>query len=182
MPELPYPVSGEIIDTAAFGVPVVDRVTSRYANAAARDSASPTPGQGELCYVQDVNQLQVYTGSSWWTVGSPTATIIDLNPTTAENLWISVNGGIATLTASVQSAAVGIVAADPIPAEYRPTTGPIRVALPAFTSGFGTRPGQFYTARVNNSGTFEIQAVDPGNTASDRLMGAVSWAIGARGV
>lgn len=65
MPELDVPVPGEQIEVGPFGSPVVYRIISRYASVAARDAAAPTPGNGEPCYVQDIDEFQIYDGSSW---------------------------------------------------------------------------------------------------------------------
>ena len=65
MPELDVPVPGEQIEVGPFGSPVVYRVVSRYASVAARDAAAPTPGNGEPCYVQDIDEFQIYDGSTW---------------------------------------------------------------------------------------------------------------------
>ena len=97
-------------------------------------------------------------------------------------LLMTTNLDTITITIDQQPDAVGVVAADLIPAAFRPVGGPIRCMFPSFTSGFGVRAGQFYTCRVNVAGTFEIQAFDPGFTAGDRIMGAVTYVAGAQGI
>lgn len=43
----------------------------KYANAAARDAAIPSPGEGDMCWVMDINVFQVHDGSSWQQVFPP---------------------------------------------------------------------------------------------------------------
>lgn len=50
---------------ATWGNNVRNRAIMRYASATARDSAVPSPGEGEVCYLEDTNDLVVYNGSSW---------------------------------------------------------------------------------------------------------------------
>jgi len=66
MPELDIPQTGTTIESGTFGQPVVYRVVSRYASVAARDAETPS-GAGETCYVQDIDELQVWDGSQWVT-------------------------------------------------------------------------------------------------------------------
>lgn len=52
---------------AAWGNNVRNRAIMRYASSTARDSAVPSPGEGEVCYLEDTNDLVVYNGSAWET-------------------------------------------------------------------------------------------------------------------
>ena len=65
MPELPPVASGEVINSSTFGNPVIERVVSRYADAAARDAADPTPSNGAVCYVESGRVFQIWTGATW---------------------------------------------------------------------------------------------------------------------
>ncbi len=40
-----------------------------YADASARTSAVPSPAEGQLSYLNDINQFQGYAGSSWTPIG-----------------------------------------------------------------------------------------------------------------
>ena len=66
MPELDIPQTGTTIASGTFGQPVVYRVVSRYASVAARDAETPS-GAGETCYVQDIDEFQIWDGSAWVT-------------------------------------------------------------------------------------------------------------------
>lgn len=62
----------EIADVAAAGTiesswgnNIRNRAIMRYSSASARNSAVPSPGEGEVCYLEDTNTITVYTGSAW---------------------------------------------------------------------------------------------------------------------
>jgi hypothetical protein len=63
MPELDRPVPGDPVE-ATWGELVAERVVSRYTSEASRDTAGPHE-EGMVCFVLDINGLQVYDGSAW---------------------------------------------------------------------------------------------------------------------
>lgn len=67
MPELPFVVPGEDINSTTFGNPVIQRVVSRYADATARDFAVPVPLAGDPAYLTATSELQVFDGTEWVT-------------------------------------------------------------------------------------------------------------------
>lgn len=69
MAELSPVVPGEPVDASTFGNPVVDRVLSRYADETARDAAVPLPQPGDFAYIENINEVQVYSGTAWLTGG-----------------------------------------------------------------------------------------------------------------
>lgn len=71
-------LSGEIAYAADVNTYLMDQVISRFANAAARDAAfgdgvpvaqggsgKPQLSEGRFCYLDDINEVQFYNGSSW---------------------------------------------------------------------------------------------------------------------
>ena len=48
---------------------LMDQAVQTYADAATRNSALPTPSEGQLTYLSDLNQYQTYTGSTWAAAG-----------------------------------------------------------------------------------------------------------------
>ena len=68
MSELADVIGGNTI-TAAFTNDVKERSLMRYATAAARDSSIPAPIAGSLAWLQDVDEITVYDGAVWRTVG-----------------------------------------------------------------------------------------------------------------
>lgn len=70
MPEMDDVISGEVIE-ADWGNDIRDRTLQRYASATARDTANPSPDQGELAYLEDLDLVQVYVGTRWDPLFSP---------------------------------------------------------------------------------------------------------------
>lgn len=71
-------LSGEIAYAADINTYLMDQVISRFANAAARDlafgdgvpvslggSGKPALSEGRFCYLDDINEVQYYNGSTW---------------------------------------------------------------------------------------------------------------------
>lgn len=57
--------------------PISQDPVSIYASAAARDAALPSPTEGKLVYLSDINVIQVYNGTTWDNLGSSGS---DINP------------------------------------------------------------------------------------------------------
>ena len=62
--------AGDVLAAADVNTYLGDQVISVFADAAARDTAIPTPIQGMVCYLQDTSTLLVY-GVAWENVSSP---------------------------------------------------------------------------------------------------------------
>src|SRR5262245_44789459 len=58
-----------------WGNTVRNRTLTPFANAAARDTAIPTPVAGMICYLTGSNVVQVYNGSKWVTISPQSATV-----------------------------------------------------------------------------------------------------------
>jgi hypothetical protein len=57
--------AGEILTAADLQGYAVDQSVMVFADDAARGSAIPTPSEGMVTYLSDVNQVQAYTGSAF---------------------------------------------------------------------------------------------------------------------
>ena len=64
MPEIADVVPGETI-ASVWGNEIRDRTLQRYANAADRDASNPSPSAGDLAYLQDLAEVQVWAGADW---------------------------------------------------------------------------------------------------------------------
>lgn len=62
-------VAGTVL-TASDMNSTVDQTVMVFADAAARDTAIPTPTAGMSVYVVDIAQLQYYNGTAWEQVGT----------------------------------------------------------------------------------------------------------------
>jgi len=65
MPELPDRINGEIIEAEHMNS-AQDRSVQRYADVTQRDSLNPAPEEGQMAWIESVNELQTYTGSAWF--------------------------------------------------------------------------------------------------------------------
>jgi len=70
---------GSILTAAQVNTYLQDQVIMRFANAATRDAAfggvgEPLLAEGMFCYLDDTNQLMVYSGSAWLFAASPQTT------------------------------------------------------------------------------------------------------------
>jgi len=63
-PEIPDVAPGETIQVS-WGNPIRSRTVLRYPSAAARDASVPVPVSGDVAWLEDVNSLTLYDGSSW---------------------------------------------------------------------------------------------------------------------
>ena len=57
-------IPGEIIESA-WGNAIADRILNRYATATERDTKNPTPTDGDLAYLQNIDVVQVYQSGGW---------------------------------------------------------------------------------------------------------------------
>lgn len=87
-----YIWDGTVWDSALQpSVPALLTTAPVYANESARTSAVPSPAEGQLSYLNDINQFQGYAGTSWRPLGG-------LAPIVAPTIRVS--GGSATSNSS----------------------------------------------------------------------------------
>jgi hypothetical protein len=67
---MPYTTvaAGAAILAATWNTNVRDQVISKFASAAARDAAITSPAEGMCAYLDDLNRVTVYDGTSWKTM------------------------------------------------------------------------------------------------------------------
>lgn len=66
MPEIDDVVAGEPVESS-WGNLIRSRTVQRYVDATERDVLNPTPQDGDLAFLQGVNELQAFGGSTWST-------------------------------------------------------------------------------------------------------------------
>lgn len=79
--------TNESWDSLYNGTPPAMLQVSKYADASARTTAIPTPAEGMITYLDDINQFQGYQGASWRPVGG----LVPIVPPT-----VNYSGGTAT--------------------------------------------------------------------------------------
>lgn len=97
-----YIWDGTVWDSALQpSVPALLTTAPVYANESARTTAVPSPAEGQLSYLNDVNQFQGYTGSAWKGLGTvlqvASVTKTDIFSTTS-TAFVDVTGLTLTLT------------------------------------------------------------------------------------
>ena len=60
----------DLVEATAFNSYVQNQIVGVYADSSARDAAfggagEPTLAEGMVCYLNDTNELQIYSGSAW---------------------------------------------------------------------------------------------------------------------
>jgi hypothetical protein len=63
--KIPDVVDGEPIESAWGNQSIRDRTVQRMDTVADRDASIPAPGDGETVWIQDIDELQTYTGTRW---------------------------------------------------------------------------------------------------------------------
>lgn len=64
-------IAGDVLTASDVNGYLMDQSVMRFADAAARTAALPSPTQGMLSYLDDQNRVEVYDGSSWDSVSEP---------------------------------------------------------------------------------------------------------------
>lgn len=188
MPELDVPVVGTPIEVGTFGSPVVYRVISRYASAAARDAANPAPASGDPAYLQDSLELQVHNGTVWESYQKVEALDTELVYVTLGDFEMKGNFLYTSHPSGAVTCAIGIrfealnpndVATLPgaIPAAFAPATHPLYVQL---TRADGSASDNTPSCRFNPDGSVTVIPSGSATSQGDAL-GFVTWVIGADG-
>jgi hypothetical protein len=76
-------VAGEILTAADVNTNLMDQTVMVFAGTAARGSAIPSPTEGMVTYLEDVNQVQAYTGSAF----KPVSSILQVVSTTKTDIF-----------------------------------------------------------------------------------------------
>lgn len=94
-------VSGEILTAADVNTNLMDQSVMVFDTSAARGSAIPTPSEGMVTYLSDVNQVQAYTGSEFEAVSSILQVVSAVKTdvfTTTSTTFTAVTGFSASIT------------------------------------------------------------------------------------
>jgi hypothetical protein len=106
-------VAGEILTAADVNTNLMDQAVMVFADSAARGSAIPSPSEGMVTYLSDVNQVQAYTGAAFTPVGGilqvVSATKTDTFSTSSTS-FVDITGFTATITPSATTSKIFISA------------------------------------------------------------------------
>jgi len=90
-------VTGDIL-TAAQQNSLAEQAISRFADASARNAAITSPTEGQACWLNDTNELQIHDGSSWKPLlDTDTFSVSSGNYTISTDLTVSGDVTIQTL-------------------------------------------------------------------------------------
>lgn len=193
--------TGDVLTAAQVNTYLQEQVVMRFANATARTTAlSGVLAEGMVSYLDDVNQVQVYNGSSWVAVGgsSPLTTKGDLytysttdarlavgtngqvltaDSTTATGLkWAAASSGAATLISTTSFSAVTSQSFNNV---FSSTYTNYRIYLSTFATGDSTMTWRFRASGSDNSTSnyyFSVwgAAASTGSITSDNNGSAVT--------
>jgi len=90
MAEMPNVIPNEIIE-ADWGNAIRDRTLQRYGNTATRDAENAAPADGELAFLEDSGDVQVYFQNAWRNL-VPTGVILPYGGTSAPPGYLSCTG------------------------------------------------------------------------------------------
>ena len=57
--------NGSTLQASELNENLMQQVTSTFSNASARTSAIPSPVEGQMTYILDTDQIEVWSGSAW---------------------------------------------------------------------------------------------------------------------
>ncbi len=143
MPKQPDVVSGEIIDST-WGNDIRDRTLQRVASETDRNSSYPSPNPGDLVFVENIGEVQVWNGSTWLTLVDLTGaaftgpiTAASFTTTNGEGIVAS-NGAITGISTDMRSVSAWMrLLTDGAPYFFRLVQG-ADGRVTAQTSGNGT--------------------------------------------
>ena len=141
-PLLPSP--GETIDSP-WGQATVERLIPRYSTAAVRDATVLDPAEGQVCYVVEVDQMQIWDGAEW--VEVPDRSVID----GLLALYLPLTGG--TLTGHLDG--VGAVFTDNVYADTFTVTGTF-IHFPSATDAAVIRKNSTNMIQMNDENTIDF--------------------------
>lgn len=102
-------VSGEILTAADVNTNLMDQSVMVFADSAARGSAIPTPAEGMVTYLSNINQVQAFTGAAFTPVGEilQVVSIVKTDTfTTSSTSLVDITGFSATITPKATSSKI----------------------------------------------------------------------------
>ena len=97
MAEMPNVIPLEPVDDA-WGNKIRDRTVQRYASKTARDTAHPAPAAGDVSYLSDTGDVEVFHGAAWRRLGVPPGTVTMLAGGAVPPGWLLCNGAAVSRT------------------------------------------------------------------------------------
>lgn len=91
MPEMPDVVTSETIEVE-WGNAIRDRTAQRYNDVTTRTSENGSPTEGDLAFMEDTGDLDIYYSGSWRHVGAPVGTVEMQAGATVPTGWLVCNG------------------------------------------------------------------------------------------
>jgi hypothetical protein len=182
--------SGEILTASDVNTYLMEQSVMSFAGTASRSSAIPTPSDGMVTYLKDLDRLDVHNGSSYdpvelgaWQTWAPTLSGGWLN---GNGTWSAVYTQVgktihvrANFTlGSTTTKGTGMIMSFPVPSKY--TNGDLILCNCYLSVAGGTVV--IGIARVNNASTFRIESIKADSTYAQRepitATAPATWATG----
>lgn len=167
MPEIPDAIGGELA-TDEWANLIRDRTAQRYATVAARTTEHPAPVAGDLAFLEDTGDLDVYHSGAWRHVGSQVAAVQMLAGGAVPAGWLLCNGqAVSRTTYALLFAAIGETwgAGDGV-ATFNVPDMRGRVPRGVAATGAGDALGETFGADTHDHGIGHTHNVDPPQTAA----------------
>jgi hypothetical protein len=167
-------VAGEILTAADVNTNLMDQAVMSFAGTAARGSAIPTPVEGMVTYLNDLDRLEVYT-NAWKPVGSVLQVLSTTkNDTfsTASTTYTAVTGLAVSITPSANSSKILVMVTVGAFGNSTANTATLvrvmRDSTAVLPPSGGTFPSSFNTERngANESNPGSITLLDSPNSTS----------------
>ena len=167
--------AGEVLTATLVNTYLQDQVVARFASASARDAAfggsgEPTLEEGRVCYLDDTNVLQYYSGSAWIPINSE-----------AVISQIQAKGDLVVGTGSSTISRVAVGANDTILVADSTTASGVAWKAPSVAAANSITSAQIVTGTIVNANVSASAAIELSKlanaTAGQVLLGTTTTGV-----
>ena len=167
MPEMPNVVLGETIESE-WGNAIRDRTLQHYLDNTDRAALNPSPADGDLAYMENTGDVDIYHAGAWRHLGDPVGSLQMHAGGTVPVGWLICNGALVSRTTYAQLFAQ-------IGTAWGAGDGTTTFALPDLrgrvprgvaASGEGDAIGEVFGADTHLHTTVHTHPINPGSTKS----------------
>jgi len=186
---------GEVLSAATVNTYLMDQAVCRFENAAARDAAfggqgQPTLAEGRVCYLDSINLLQYYSGTSWVSISAEAVSgavvakgdlIVGVAPTTVGRLPVGQNNYYLIADSATPS---GLSWAESTIAEGSIVNADISASAAIDPNKIADatidEKTESYTLELTDKNKFVKMSVAGANTVTVPTNASVAWPVGSQ--